>query len=73
MIRIAPCIRLFGWLLLIEDVGCQSAQGCMRSNGIIVERVVVDAGDHLLRCGVLFDINVIIFQAAEKSLRTNII
>src|SRR5450756_286521 len=35
--------------------------------------VVVDAGDHLLWCGVFLDIDVIVFEVAKETFRSNIV
>jgi len=45
----------------------------VRPDGVIGMDVVVDAGDHLLWCGVFLDIDVIVFEAAKETFRSNIV
>ena len=45
----------------------------MRPDGVVDVHVVVDAGDHLPWRGVLIDVDVIVFQAAKETFRSNIV
>ena len=45
----------------------------MRADGVIVCHIVVNSCDHLLGRDVFFDINVVVFEAAEEPFGTNVI
>lgn len=45
----------------------------MRAYSVVVAHVPVDAGYHLLRRDVLVNVDILIFQAAEKALSTDIV